>query len=538
LENGDLSVPTSAPVGTPTKAPLPPPTKAPVSLPTKAPVPVPTPRPTNAPVVAPTDAPVTGAPITDAPVTPSPTRAPVVPPTFPPTELPSAAPVTDAPVVTPTEPPVTDAPVTDAPVVVPTDAPVVGPTEAPVVVPAGTLLEIVQATPELSTLLTAIETADANRNIPPYLEEALSGSDELTVFAPINAGFDALETVVPGYLGLLLTPEFGLHLFSILAYHVTPGALTTATFPVADLTMLAEGTVDVTGTADAGFSVVSSSPVSALILEPLDIQATNGIAHLVDNVLVPRFVQENLYSALLFFQETQGDNFSTLLRLIDAAGLQTTLAEAEGVTLLAPTNAAIPAETEQFLLAPGNEDILNATISYHIINEVFNYAAQSIPNILLVESLQGENIVVGLVTSGPDDVAVSYNQATQQGFFPVQLSLGYVIDRILVPPSLSTVVPRSSANSFRDPTISIEFSSATTQEASIISEYDVIPEDAEDLVEPMGDVKDLVEPMGDAESLDEDVTSESKSGLPPPPPIRKNTGWHATVRLIPHDDNQ
>lgn len=335
------------------------------------------------------------------------------------------------------------------------------------VTPDKTLLEVIQDTPELSTLLTAIDTADANREIPPYIAEELNATDSLTIFAPTNEAFDAFNAALPGYLDMLLTPEYGLHLFSILAYHVTSGAVSTADFPIADLAMLAEGSVNVTE-SEMGFSVVTSTEVvnSATILEPFDVRATNGILHLVDNVLVPRFVTQNLITALEFLQVTQGDNFSTLLRLIRAAGLETTLAELEGVTLLAPTNDAIPPETEQFLLAPGNEAILNATIYYHVIDQLFNYAAQSIPNILLVDTIQGEKIVVGLVTDGADGVAVSYNQATQQGFFPVQYNIAYVVDRILVPTSLSTVVPRSINNIMRDPSIKIEFSYATQRSNS------------------------------------------------------------------------
>ena len=308
--------------------------------------------------------------------------------------------------------------------------------------PAMTLFEIVQTTPELSTLRLAIRSADASRNIPPFLEETLSGTDELTVFAPSNSGFEELENVVPGYFGMLLTPDFSLHLLHILAYHMTPWIwISTGNFLFLDLpTMLTEETVNVTGAVDTGFEVISFAPVPATILWS-DIPASNGVMHLVDNVLVPRFVTQNLVSSLEFFQETQGDNFSTFLRLVVAAGLDTTLAEIEGVALLAPPNDAIPAVTEEFLLTPGNGDILTAVVSYHVINELFNYAAQEIPNILILRSYQGENIVAGLVNSG-DSVAVSYNQGVQLGFFPVQQNLVYVIDRILVPPTLSTVVPR------------------------------------------------------------------------------------------------
>lgn len=372
-----------------------------------------------------------------------------------------------------------------------------------------TLLEIVQATPELSNLLTAIETLDASRTIPPDLADVLSGPEDLTVFAPINSAFEAVEAVAPGYLAMLLTPNFGLQLFGILAYHVTSGVVTTDQFPIANLEMLQSGFVNVTET-----DVVSFSPVPATVLEPFNIVASNGVAHLVNNVLIPRFVTQNLLTALLFFQATEGDNFSTLLRLVAAAGLEDTLAELEGVALLAPTNDAISPETEQYLLTPGNEEILVATLSYHVINEeMYNYAAQPIPSVDLRSTLQGERIVVGVIEE--PEFRSSFNAATQLGYFPVQQNNGYVIDMILVPPSLSTVVPRTFAGLWRDPTITVEYSQAANR-PPVMNELDaeeVSEEGAETPVEPADGVR-----------------------VPPSPGIRRNDGWKASV-VFHYPDN-
>jgi len=145
----------------------------------------------------------------------------------------------------------------------------------------------------------------------------------------------------------------------------------------------------------------------------------------------------NFITALQAREET----YSTLLRLLDAADLTNTFAGLTNVTFLAPSNEAIPAETETFLLEAGNEDILQSVLLYHAIDQLFNFGMQANPNILLVSTLQGENIVVGLV-----DSVISFNQgsvASLQVFliFTPEI-IAYEIDRILVPPTLSTVVPR------------------------------------------------------------------------------------------------
>lgn len=295
--------------------------------------------------------------------------------------------------------------------------------------------------PDLSTLLSAIETADRNRMIPPFLAQELNDTKaSLTIFAPINSAFQALNSIIPGYLAMLLTPAFGLQLTDILSYHVTQGRVTTNRFPITNLQMLAAGTVNTTA-ANGAFQVNSFSSVPAKLLPPVDVSATNGVAQVVDNVLVPQFVGENIITALRRKSAAENNRFSKFLNLLMLSGLDTVLANTTGVTLLAPTNAAISTLTEQFLSQPANADVLRSVVKYNVISEMFNYAAQSVPNILLKKTLEGENIVVGLVITMNNSVTVSYNQATQQGFFLSRANIGYVIDRLLIPPTLTTVVP-------------------------------------------------------------------------------------------------
>jgi uncharacterized surface protein with fasciclin (FAS1) repeats len=262
----------------------------------------------------------------------------------------------------------------------------------------------------------------------------------LTAFAPTNEAFAVIEMNSPELFEMLLTPPFGLHLFDLIAYHVAMGVFLASFFPLTNLQMLAAGTVNVTVEGNSSF-VESFSPLRAQVVVE-DVLASNGVAQVVDNVLGPRFLTQNLVDYLVFTEVTQAPIYTKLLRLVTAAGLAETIAGLTDVTLLAPINEGIPQETEDFLLAPGNEEILTEVLLYHIIDEVFNYADQQIPNILLVSTLQMENIVVGIVEQGDGSVSTSYNQATQLDYFPVAQNLGYSIDLILVPPSLSTVVPR------------------------------------------------------------------------------------------------
>ena len=421
----DMSVKTKSPniVGilnptkAPTKRPESPPIARPIQIPTRLPVAPLPPQPIS--------------PITTAPEI-SPSRSPSFSPNEAPSVAPSNAPLTSVPQ---SARPITNRPTTPAPVPRP-------PTPS-----SGTLLQLIRSTPDLSALAAAIATDEANRNIPPFLAQILNNTrTSLTLFAPVNSAFDSLAQIAPGYLAQLRTPRFGLQLFDLLAYHITSGVVPTASFPKPNLPMLAAGRVNVTASSNNTFVVRSFSPVGAQILPPFDIPATNGLAQVVNNVLVPQFVFQNLLEGLLLANARSGGQFNTLLRLITAAGLETTLEEATGVTLLAPTNAAIPIETERFLLQPGNEEILTAVLTYHVITELFNYSVQPVPTVLLVQTLQGEPIVVGIVFLPDGGVLTRYSQANQLGFFVVRENIAYRIDTILIPPSLRNDVPRGPNN--------------------------------------------------------------------------------------------
>lgn len=109
------------------------------------------------------------------------------------------------------------------------------------------------------------------------LVDALRGEGPLTVFAPTDEAFAALgeETI-----NELLKPENKDQLVGILTYHVIAGRVEAA--DLIGKTTEAEtlnGTVTVDGTD--GVMVNSANVVSA------DIEASNGIIHVIDTVLLP-----------------------------------------------------------------------------------------------------------------------------------------------------------------------------------------------------------------------------------------------------------
>ena len=135
------------------------------------------------------------------------------------------------------------------------------------------VVSMAQASDNLTTLVSAIEAAD--------LVDTLSGPGPFTVFAPTDAAFAALPDDV---LSQLLLPENRERLRVLLAYHVIPGrAVTSGDIAgqqlAAPTAMGSPLQIDATG---GGVMVDNASVIAA------DIEATNGVIHVIDRVLVPQ----------------------------------------------------------------------------------------------------------------------------------------------------------------------------------------------------------------------------------------------------------
>ncbi len=133
--------------------------------------------------------------------------------------------------------------------------------------------------PEFTVLLAAVAAAD------PSILAALSDSEaSLTVFAPTDAAFVALlEALGTDAETLLADTEL---LNTVLQYHVLDGAVMAETVVTLDgesvPTLLGEdATISISVTDDG---VVLNDTVNVIIT---DIEADNGVIHVIDAVLVP-----------------------------------------------------------------------------------------------------------------------------------------------------------------------------------------------------------------------------------------------------------
>lgn len=137
---------------------------------------------------------------------------------------------------------------------------------------ADTIVDIAAGNADFETLVAAVQAAG--------LADTLSGDGPFTVFAPTDAAFAALPD---GTLDSLLQPENRDQLAAILTYHVVPGKVMSG--DLAGKTTEATTVQGQAVTIDAmggGVSVEGASVVQA------DIEATNGVIHVIDQVILPQ----------------------------------------------------------------------------------------------------------------------------------------------------------------------------------------------------------------------------------------------------------
>ncbi|WP_306111973.1 MULTISPECIES: fasciclin domain-containing protein [Roseovarius] len=122
---------------------------------------------------------------------------------------------------------------------------------------------------DFSTLLAAAEAAG--------LVETLKGDGPFTVFAPTDDAFAALPE---GTVDTLLMPENRDQLTSILTYHVVPGKVMSGDLSDGMTAETVQGSEVTIGT-EGGVTVNDANVVTA------DIEASNGVIHVIDGVIMP-----------------------------------------------------------------------------------------------------------------------------------------------------------------------------------------------------------------------------------------------------------
>jgi len=283
---------------------------------------------------------------------------------------------------------------------------------------AKTIVDIAVEDGRFTTVVAALEAAG--------LVEALQGAGPFTVFAPTDDAFAALpEGTVEGLLGDPVA------LANVLLYHVVDGKVMAEDALGLDgqkVETLSGETILIT--IDSGSVMINESTV----IIP-DIEASNGVIHVIDQVLLPPAPEEAMEEAKTIVDIAVEDGrFTTLVAALEAAGLVDALQADGPYTVFAPTDeafAALPEGTIEALLA--DSDALSNVLLYHVAEGKAMAADVVALDGQKVETLQGQYVDISV-----DGDNVMIDEALV--IIPdIEASNGviHVIDSVILPESRS-----------------------------------------------------------------------------------------------------
>merc|ERR1711988_1452761 len=210
------------------------------------------------------------------------------------------------------------------------------------------IVELAQSVDDLSTLVAAVVAGD--------LAETLSSPGPFTVFAPTNEAFGALPE---GTLDTLLKPENKDQLVDILTYHVLPAQVLSTDLKYFQSVATVEGkNVHVLKTRKGVYVGPSTRELKKVV--GADNLASNGVAHIIDGVLLPPSELADSKPNIVELAQSV-DDLSTLVAAVVAGDLVETLSSPGPFTVFAPTNEAfgeLPEGTLDTLLKPEHKDSL------------------------------------------------------------------------------------------------------------------------------------------------------------------------------------
>jgi len=256
-----------------------------------------------------------------------------------------------------------------------------------------------------STLVSALSKAG--------LVSTFSGAGSFTVFAPTNAAFDAAAAALigPGKTGQDLVNALDVAtLTAVLKYHVVGDARNAQAVLASSQIVMLDGNA-------AAIAVRSGSPyIQNAKIAATDIQASNGIVHVIDAVILPPSLAQAASTSDQTIAAIAAGNpdFSTLVAALNRAGLVQVFNGTQKFTVFAPTNAAFDDAAKLLHFRSGAEMVaqldvktLTAVLTYHVIpREVFAKDVVAADNLTM---LDGANADVS-VRSGQafiDDVKIA-----------------------------------------------------------------------------------------------------------------------------------
>jgi len=231
------------------------------------------------------------------------------------------------------------------------------------------------------------------------------------VFAPVDAAFESVPTKY-------LEDQWQAHLTDILLYHVVGAEVFSGDLM---MDMMAE-TLNGENITVTGLDPIQINGINVIVA---DVNASNGVIHAVDEVLLPPSATNNIVEL-----GAADPVFSTLVDLVTSAGLVETLSGDGPFTLFAPTNdafAKLPTETVDFLADPANVDALADVLTFHVVPGIVLSSDLSMGSTLTAVNGGVLNVTSMDPVTLNDSIVVGADILANNGVV-------HVIDTVLVPP--------------------------------------------------------------------------------------------------------
>jgi len=291
-------------------------------------------------------------------------------------------------------------------------------------------VELAESVPALSTLVAAVVAGD--------LADTLSSAGPFTVFAPTNDAFAALGKKT---IDSLMKPANKAQLVDILTYHVLPEQVLATDLNLFEAVKTVEGkNLHVTvwgGVVKVGPSLTSLSKVTAA-----DNLASNGVAHIIDKVLLPPSSLEVIATPNIVELAESVPALSTLVSAVVAGDLADTLSSAGPFTVFAPTNdafAALPSGVVDSLMKPENKAQLVDILTYHVVP--VQVLSKDLAPFQAVKTVEGNKLHIqkwgGQVHVGRSLLSTDLKKVTAADNLASN-GVAHIIDGVLLPPAAPT----------------------------------------------------------------------------------------------------
>lgn len=133
-----------------------------------------------------------------------------------------------------------------------------------------TIMEVASDHDEIATMAAAVKSVN--------LADTLTGTRTFTVFAPSE---DAFAGLPEGKFAELMDPDNKERLKEVISYHLVPGIIEADELEEGKVLTTLQGTQITIGSRN------DSTTVNGALLVRKDIDASNGIVHVIDDVLLP-----------------------------------------------------------------------------------------------------------------------------------------------------------------------------------------------------------------------------------------------------------